>query len=103
MMNSLVLIGRLTERPVLEENINGKKTTTIVLAVSRNFRNNDGEYDTDFIPVSLIGQVSEVTCECCEKDDIIAIKGRLARLSQNDLQVVGDKVTFLSQKRKEDV
>lgn len=38
MMNNLVLVGRLVKRPVLEETKNGKKTSTIVLASSRNFK-----------------------------------------------------------------
>ena len=54
-MNNLVLVGRLVKRPVLEETENGRKTTTIVLAVSRNFKNDIGEYETDFIPVNLVG------------------------------------------------
>lgn len=58
-MNNLVLVGRLVKRPVLEETENGRKTTTIVLAVSRNFKNDIGEYETDFIPVNLVGQVAE--------------------------------------------
>ena len=47
-MNNLVLVGRLVKRPVLEETENGRKTTTIVLASSRNFKNDDGAYETDF-------------------------------------------------------
>lgn len=102
MMNNLVLVGRLVDRPVLEETENGKKATTIVLAVPRSFRNDNGEYETDFVPVSLVGQVADTTCEYCTKGDLIAVKGRLARLSGNELQVIAEKVTFLAQKRKEE-
>lgn len=102
MMNNLVLVGRLVDRPVLEETENGKKVTTIVLAVPRSFRNDNGEYETDFVPVSLVEQVADATCEYCEKGDIIGVKGRLARLSGNELQVIAEKVTFLAQKRKEE-
>lgn len=101
MMNNLVLIGRLVEKPVLEENENGKKTATIVLTVPRDFRNDNGEYDTDFIPISLIGQVAESTTEYCKQGDLIGIKGRLVRLNGNDLQVTAEKVTFLAQRKEE--
>ena len=87
-MNNLVLVGRLVKRPVLEEIENGRKTTTIVLAVPRNFKNDVGKYETDFIPVNLVGQVAESTVEYCKQGDVIGVKGRLARLSGNDLQVV---------------
>ena len=65
-MNNLVLVGRLVKRPILEETENGRKTTTIVLASSRNFKNDDGEYETDFIPISLVGQLAESTVEYCK-------------------------------------
>ena len=97
-MNNLVLVGRLVKRPVLEETENGRKTTTIVLAVSRNFKNDIGEYETDFIPVNL---VAESTVEYCKQGDVIGVKGRLARLSGNDLQVVAEKISFLSSRPKD--
>ncbi len=100
-MNNLVLVGRLVKRPVLEETENGRKTTTIVLAVSRNFKNDVGEYETDFIPVNLVGQVAESTVEYCKQGDVIGVKGRLARLSGNDLQVVAEKISFLSSRPKD--
>lgn len=100
-MNNLVLVGRLVKRPVLEETENGRKTTAIVLAVSRNFKNDVGEYETDFIPVNLVGQVAESTVEYCKQGDVIGVKGRLARLSGNDLQVVAEKISFLSSRPKD--
>lgn len=100
-MNNLVLVGRLVKRPVLEETENAIKTTTIVLAVSRNFKNDVGEYETDFIPVNLVGQVAESTVEYCKQGDVIGVKGRLARLSGNDLQVVAEKISFLSSRPKD--
>ncbi len=100
-MNNLVLVGRLVKRPVLKEIENGRKTTTIVLAVPRNFKNDVGEYETDFIPVNLVGQVAESTIEYCKQGDVIGVKGRLARLSGNDLQVVAEKISFLSSRPKD--
>lgn len=99
-MNNLVLVGRLVKRPILEETENGRKTTTIVLASSRNFKNDIGEYETDFIPVNLVGQVAESTVEYCKQGDVIGVKGRLARLSGNDLQVVAEKNKFFIIKTK---
>lgn len=94
-------MGRLVKRPVLEETENDRKTTTIVLAVSRNFKNDVGEYETDFIPVNLVGQVAESTVEYCKQGDVIGVKARLARLSGSDLQVVAEKISFLSSRPKD--
>ena len=53
MLNNLVLVGRLTSDPEIIENENGKKISIITLAVSRSFKNANGEYETDFISVIL--------------------------------------------------
>ena len=78
---------------------NGKNTTTIMLAVSRAFKNDSGEYETDFIPVSLVGQVACSVNEYCKKGDLVGIRGRVARLSNtSEIQIIAEKVTFLSNK-----
>lgn len=95
-MNNLVtLIGRLVDKLIVEENENGRKVSTVTLAIPRSFRNEEGVYDTDFIECTLWGKIAESVNEYCEKGDLIAIKGRLQRLSGNALQVVAEKVSFL--------
>ena len=101
MLNNLVLVGRLVEKPIVEENENGKAVSTITLEVPRNFKNSDGEYDTDFIPVTLWEQVARNTSEYCEKNDVVGEKGRIQRLEGNSLQVVAEKVTFISNRKEE--
>lgn len=100
MINQVVLTGRLVDRPILEETENGKKNTTITLAVSRNYKNLNGEYEIDFIPIKLFYQISESICEYCEKGDLVAVRGRISRLSNNNMQIIGEKVSFLSSRRK---
>ena len=58
MLNRIILVGRLVDKPLLEETENGKNIATIMLAVPRAFKNDNGEYETDFIPVSIVGQVA---------------------------------------------
>lgn len=96
MLNQVVIVGRLVERPIVEENENGKKVCNITLAVPRSFKNDEGIYDTDFIKCILWNGIAENTVEYCEKGDIVGVKGRLQCLSGNELQVVAEKVTFLS-------
>lgn len=100
MINQVVLTGRLVDRTILEETENGKKNTTITLAVSRNYKNLNGEYEIDFIPIKLLYQISESICEYCEKGDLVAVRGRISRLSNNDMQIIGEKVSFLASGRK---
>ena len=99
MLNQIILVGRPVDNTLLEEHENGKNTTTIMLAVPRAFKNDNGEYETDFIPVSLVGQVACSVNEYCKKGDLVGIRGRVARLSNtSEIQIIAEKVTFLSNK-----
>lgn len=100
MLNQVIVVGRLTTEPQKEE-INGKVRSVITLAVSRNYKNVDGVYETDFINCILWSGISENVCEYCHKGDLIGIKGRL-QTTDNVLQIVAEKVTSLSSKKEEE-
>ena len=97
MLNQTVLVGRLVERPIIEETENGKEIAIVKLAVPRSFKNSEGEYETDFIPCILWNGVAKTTCEYCREGDLIGIKGRLQ--CTNKVKVVAEKVTYLSSKQ----
>lgn len=100
MLNQIVLVGRLVSDPEINETENGNKVTNITLAVKRSYKNFNGEYETDFIPCIVWNKLAENTEEFCKKGDIVGVKGRLQRLEGNTLQVVAEKVTFLSSKKE---
>ena len=103
MLNQAVIVGRLVERPIIEESENGRKVSEITLAVPRSYKNAEGIYETDFIKCTLWNGIAENTVEYCNKGDIIGVKGRLQCLGGNELQVVAEKITFLSNyKNKEE-
>ena len=105
MLNQVVLVGRLVKTPELRVTDNGKKTSTITLAVPRNYKNINGEYDTDFLDCTLWTNVAENTSEYCHTGDMVGVKGRIqTRVIQNEdgskkkkTEIVAEKVTFLSQ------
>ena len=105
MLNQVVLVGRLVKTPELKLTENGKKTSRITLAVPRNYKNMDGEYDTDFLECTLWTNVAENTSEYCQTGDMIGVKGRIqTRIIQNEdgtkkkkTEIVAEKVTFLAQ------
>ena len=110
-MNNVVLVGRLAEEPVVTETESGKKHTIVNVAVTRNYKNADGIYETDFIRCVLWDGIASNTCEFCHMGDVIGIKGRIQTGSyENDdkgkvyfTEVVAERVTFLSSsKNKED-
>ena len=105
MLNQVVLVGRLVKTPELRVTGNGKKTATVTLAVPRNFKNPDGEYETDFLDCILWTNVAENTTEYCQTGDMLGVKGRIqTRVIQNEdgtkkkkTEIVAEKVTFLAQ------
>lgn len=105
-MNNTMIVGRLTSDPqtTLDEKT-CKRYSKITVAVTRSYKNSEGIYETDFIPVALWGGIAENTAEYCRKGDLIGIKGRLEMYGeynedngydQRKLMIVADKVTFLS-------
>ena len=105
MLNQVICVGRLVKNVEVNELEGGKKVANITLAIPRSFKNAEGEYDTDFINIILWGVVAENVSEYCHKGDVLGIKGRLQKEKKdNRLQVIADKVTFLSSKKddKED-
>ena len=108
MLNQAVLVGRIVKDPELRETDKGK-VTNITLAVPRSFKNMNGEYDTDFISCVLWKGIAENTAEYCKKGDLVGIKGRIQTRNvelddthKQFVEVIAEKVTFLSSKRKED-
>lgn len=109
MLNQAVLVGRIVKDPELRETDKGK-VTNITLAVPRSFKNMNGEYDTDFISCVLWKGIAESTTEYCKKGDLVGIKGRIQTRNveledethKQFVEVIAEKVTFLSSKRKED-
>ena len=99
MLNQVIIVGRLVKKPIAEENDNGKTVCNITLAVPRSFKNADGIYETDFIKCTLWNGIAENTVEYCNKGDIIGVKGKLQCLGGNELQVIAEKVSFLSSGR----
>ena len=110
MLNQAVLVGRIVYEPELKKMDNGSKMTKITLAVPRSFKNPDGVYDTDYISCVLWKGVAESTVEYCKKGDLVGIKGRIQtrdvelddETHKKFVEVVAEKVTFLSSKKREE-
>ena len=109
MLNQIILVGRLTRNITVHKSENGIKVATISLAIPRSFKNSDGNYDTDFIDCVAFDLVAENTSEYCEKGDVVGVKGRVqSRVVEKDdkkenvLEIICEKVTFLSSKGKEE-
>ena len=101
MNNTIVLVGRVTHETKLENKNEGLRFAKINIAVNRSYKNEEGIYETDFIPCILIGAIAEKASEYLEKGDLVGIKGRLETRNK-ELVVIADRVTFLSSRRNEE-
>ena len=77
MLNSVVLIGRLTKDPELRYTPSGKAVATLRLAVDRGTTNQQGEKETDFIDVVVWDRQAETVANYLQKGRLVAVQGRL--------------------------
>lgn len=108
-MNLVAIVGRLTKDPELKYLQNGTPVTRFTVAVQRNFKNQNGEYDADFINVTVWRKLAELVAQYTSKGSLVALEGRLQVSSYDNqegrkvwtTEVVADNVRFLDSKKKE--
>lgn len=76
-MNRVMLIGRLTAKPELRYTASNVPYTRFTIAVNRQFNNQDGNREADFINIVVWRKQAEVICNYFDKGNQIAIEGRL--------------------------
>lgn len=102
MLNQVVCVGRITKDLEKEfERDTDNKIVNMTLAVPRSFKNENGEYDTDFLKVRLYKGVAESAFEYCNKGDLVGIKGRI-QSEDGEMKIIAEKVTFLSSRKTDD-
>ena len=110
MLNNVVLVGRLVAEPELKEVGQEGKVVNFTIAVQRSYKNDEGQYEADFIQCNVWNHVAESMKEYCHKGDLIGVKGILQSSSYEDkegnkrykTEVRVDKVTFLSSKKADE-
>lgn len=109
-MNRVALIGTLVRDIELKETSNGSKYTRFSIAVSRNFKNEDGEYTTDFFNIVAWRKTAEFISNYFHKGSRIAIAGKLQQEVYDDkdgnhrsnIVVVAEDVFIIDKKNKEE-
>ena len=103
MLNKVVLIGRLTRDPELRYTSSGIAVTRFTLAVDRNYTNQQGERQADFIPIVVWRGQAETSAKYLSKGRLVAVSGRIQTGSYETPEgqrryttdVVADEVRFL--------
>ena len=77
MINNVVLVGRMTRDAELRYTPQNQAVATFTLAVNRNFKNQSGEREADFINVVIWRQQAENLANWAKKGALIGITGRI--------------------------
>lgn len=106
MLNRVVLIGHLTKDPELRYTPNQVAVANFTLAVNRIRKNQNGEYEADFIPIVVWQKQAENCANYISKGSLVAVDGRI-QVRTYDTQdgqrrwvteVVAESVRFLDKK-----
>ncbi|MBU5626135.1 single-stranded DNA-binding protein [Oscillibacter sp. MSJ-2] len=107
MLNRIILMGRLVADPELRRTQSGTPVTSLRIAVDRDFKNQSGEKETDFIDVVAWRATAEFVAKYFAKGRMAVVEGRLQIRPWTDkegnkrtsAEVVADNVYFGDSKR----
>lgn len=77
MLNNISLCGRTTREFELMYIGTGTAVATNTIAVDRDYKNKNGEYETDFINIEVFGKSAEFASNYIEKGNLVTVNGRL--------------------------
>jgi len=109
-MNIAVLIGNLTRDIETRYTQTGKAVANFTIAVNRPFKNAQGEYDADFIPIVVWDRLAENCANFLKKGSRVGVSGRIQVRTYDDKQgikryvteIIANEVKFLDGKEKND-
>ena len=86
MINNVTLVGRITKEIDLKYTASGKAVATFTLAVNRNFTNQDGNRDADFINCVIWRKSAETLANYAKKGTLLGVTGRIQTRSYENQQ-----------------
>lgn len=110
-MNKVMLVGRLTAKPELKYTASNVAFVRFTVAVNRNFTNNEGKREADFINVIAWRKQAETISKFFDKGNQIGIEGRLQTGSYDDkdgnkrytMDVALDNFEFVESKKSQNM
>ena len=76
-MNKVILIGRICAAPEAFTTQSGVSRSSFRLAVNRSYRNPQGNYDADFLPVIAWRQTADFCNKYLDKGRQVAVDGSI--------------------------
>ncbi len=106
MLNSAVIIGRLTDDPKLSYTQSGKAVVDFTVAVNRKYNKDD----TDFIDVVAWSKLAELCANYLYKGRLVVVAGRIQTgiytdnkgIKRRTFEIVAKDVKFLDKNKRND-
>jgi single-strand DNA-binding protein len=109
MINNVTLVGRLVAPPDLRKTPNNVSSLQGTLAVNRNFKNENGDREADFIQFQAWRGTADIIAQYCSKGSLIGLTGRIQTRSYDNQQgqrvyvteVVAESAALLESRNKQ--
>lgn len=106
-MNKTILVGRLTRDPDLRYTPNGVAVANFNIAVNRTYKDNNGEYQADFINCVTWRKQAENLANYMKKGSLIAVDGAIQTRNYDGedgktvyvTEVLAESIQFLEKKK----
>ena len=95
MLNQVVIVGRIKDKPLTGKLQDGTSFCQIDLVVQRPYKNEEGVYLDDIIPIMLYGYLCDNVAKYCDKGELTGIKARI-EMEDNNIILKAEKITFLA-------
>lgn len=77
MINTVILVGRVGQHPVIKYYESGKVQTNFSLAVNRPKKQHDLDDTTDWFRIEIWGRFAEVANEYIRRGTLVGVEGRI--------------------------
>lgn len=106
-MNIVVLIGRIVRDIEVRYTEKDLAVSNFTIAVRKDYKNAEGEYESDYINCVAFGNISQYLQKYSNKGDMVAISGRMQNRNYEDkegnkrysTEILVNKVTLLASKK----
>lgn len=76
-MNNILIVGNIVQENTTRYTSDGKAIVNNSIAVQRNYKNEKGEYESDFFRIVAYKGIAEYISKYINKGDRVAIQGKL--------------------------
>lgn len=110
MLNKAILVGRLTRDPEIKSTTSGTSVLNFTVAITRRFKDANGERQSDFINCVAFRQTAEFISNYFKKGNMISVDGTIQTRTWDDnegkhhyvTEVMVENAGFIESKREMD-